>query len=149
VIGHHGGQADESQQVRRVAGLLVTACHQPTAEHLTALHNALAATDAMRVVDPLLSRLHELPLTVGAVRHVALWLARTSPNREPVKAGIALLGAAGLADGIDVIRTLGAHEEFTLFCATALRNGLDNPDSELWRWRHPSTGGDASTAWND
>jgi hypothetical protein len=66
------------------------------------------------------------------VRRIGLWLATTSPDRAPVKVGLALLGATGLEGCVDVVRTLGAHDEFTLYAATALRNGLEESDSELW-----------------
>jgi hypothetical protein len=59
-------------------------------------------------------------------------LATRSVLREEVKLGIALIGFAGVADLGDVILTLGRHEEFTLYAAVALTNGMPDPETALW-----------------
>ena len=132
VVGHHGGRGDHVRNAQNVAVVLVKACRRPTRRRLRSLHGALVEADTMAIVDLLLEELTRLRPDVDAVRRVGLWLASTSPNRGPVKIGLALLGATGFDGHVDVIRTLGAHDEFTLFAATALRNGLKEPDSELW-----------------
>ena len=67
------------------------------------------------------------------VRRVGHWLAPTGTERDAVKVGIALLGIAGVGDTVGVLRTLGAHDEFTLFVVTAFGNGVDaGGDAEIW-----------------
>jgi hypothetical protein len=80
----------------------------------------------------MIQRLVELQPDSSALRAVARWLATTAPDRGAVKVGIALLGVTGVGDALDVVRTLGAHDEFTLYVAVALTNGLADPESELW-----------------
>jgi hypothetical protein len=46
--------------------------------------------------------------------------------------GIALPGVSGLDEDLDVVRVLGRHEEFTLYAAVAIANGLQNWAAELW-----------------
>ncbi len=60
------------------------------------------------------------------------FLAFQSPDRGAVKTGIALLGAIGATQFRDQIKTLGRHEEFTLYVSVALLNMSDNPEIELW-----------------
>src|SRR5262249_22226983 len=55
-----------------------------------------------------------------------------SPDREPVKFGIAILGLFREPRDRDLFETLGRHDEFTLFCAVALANLSDDPDEALW-----------------
>lgn len=132
VMGHHGGRDDHWRNARDVAELVLNACRQPNRRHLRSLHGALVESDPLAIVDFLLDELIRLQPDVGVVRRVGHWLASTSPNRGPVKIGLALLGVAGVDEHVDVVRVLGAHDEFTLFAATALRNGVKDPDSELW-----------------
>jgi hypothetical protein len=55
-----------------------------------------------------------------------------SPDREPVKFGIAILGLFRGAENEDLIQTLGRHDEFTLFCAVALSNSCEQSEKSLW-----------------
>ena len=132
VFGHHGGNDDVERTVRDVADLLVKVCRRPTRRRLRSLHEALVEAHALSIVDRLIDELARRQAGNDAVRRIGLWLASTSPNTGPVKIGLALLGATGLEGCVDVVRTLGAHDEFTLYAATAMRNGLKESDSELW-----------------
>lgn len=60
------------------------------------------------------------------------FLTLESPDRGAVKMGIALAGVVGYIDLIDQIRTLGKHEEFTLYTSVALMNLSTDPEKELW-----------------
>jgi hypothetical protein len=53
---------------------------------------------------------------------LAYSLVSESPDREPVKFGIAILGLYRKSSNEELFQTLGWHEEFTLFCAVALAN---------------------------
>jgi hypothetical protein len=56
----------------------------------------------------------------------------TGRHVEPVKAGIALLGVSGSGQDRELMLTLGRHEDFTLFCAAAIRSCQPEPDRVLW-----------------
>lgn len=43
-----------------------------------------------------------------------------------------MLGVTGLGADVAVVRMHGAHEEFTLYSAVAVSNGLPDPEAELW-----------------
>src|SRR6516225_10111196 len=55
-----------------------------------------------------------------------------SPDREPVKFGIAILGLFRVPEDQELFQTLGRHDEFTLFCAVALANAAENSEESLW-----------------
>ena len=63
---------------------------------------------------------------------LAFSLATESPDREPVKFGIAILGLYPMKENLTLFLTLGRHEEFTLFCAEALVNQTDMAESSLF-----------------
>lgn len=132
-FGHHaGGGGAPAATVEQIADALDAACRKPSRRRLRALYELLAAVDVMDVVDPLIRALVERQVDRGAVHRIGRWLATTAPDRGPVKIGIALLGVTGLGDDVAIVRTLGVHDELTLFAAVALTNGLPDPESELW-----------------
>ena len=96
---------------------------QPGQEHAAAFEKAvLGSGGAIGIVDPLISFLYKLHIDRNAARTEALRLCLEGEKRELVKTGIALLGVYGdPADDLAVLKVLAAHEEFTFFCAPAIR----------------------------
>ena len=131
--GHHsGGAGQATDQAAYVAYLVARACARPSKRKLRSLYAAVADHSPLDFIEPMIRRLAEIQPDIDRAHSLGHWLATTAPDRGPVKVGLALLGATGVDDDLDVIRTLGAHEEFTLYAAVALRLGLRNPDPELW-----------------
>lgn len=132
-FGHHWGGGQAAEQASRVAALFVKACRRPSHRNLTKLYRSVADDDSvLDFVDPLIEELAGQRPYRAALHALGRWLATTASDRAAVKVGIALLGVTGLESEGDVVRVLGAHEEFTLFAAVALTNGLTEPESELW-----------------
>jgi hypothetical protein len=133
VLGHHAGSDVSDERAQRVAAAVAEAAtRRTTRRRLRRLYDLLREDDVLGFVDAMVQHLVELQPDRARVHELGRWLATTASDRGPVKVGLALLGVTGLADDVGVVRTLGAHDEFTLFAAAALRNGLDDPDSELW-----------------
>lgn len=133
-FGRHAFAASADRAVE-VAGLLTTACRRPSVRNLRALYTSVTDDDVMSYVDALVETLSREPPERQALHAIGRWLATTAADRGPVKLGIALLGVTGMganASDVAVVRTLGAHEEFTLYCAVAVANGIAEPESELW-----------------
>lgn len=90
---------------------------------------ALLKTGALAVVDPVISFLHAMHTDKTALRSEGLRLATGTRKRELVKVGIALLGMWGdkgdaeqPAGDLEILLTLARHEEFTFYCAPAVRS---------------------------
>lgn len=131
VISHHmGGAGDERDTARRLARMIVDASAKPRRRQLTALYNELATEDVLSFIDPVIEALAEVRPPAAAVAELGMWLASESPDRSPVKVGIALLGITGAPDGT-VLHQLGAHEEFTLYAVVAFTNSRENPEPDL------------------
>jgi hypothetical protein len=92
----------------------------------------VADDSALSIVDAVIEHIGTQLPDRQRLHDLGRWLATTASDRGAVKVGLALLGAAGVGDALDVVRTLGAHDEFTLYAAVALTNGLAYPDEELW-----------------
>lgn len=123
---------DDSDQIQRAVTLLVKATKRNTKRNLRKLHDALSTDAALSMIDPLIVHIIDLNLNRDDVHGVAKWLCLHGTDRGAVKVGIGLLGVAGLNGDIEIVRTLGAHEEFTLFAAVAITNGAVDVEQELW-----------------
>lgn len=132
VSTHHlGGKATDhaSQLLKRVRAYWTS----PTVRNKATVYEFLVKNGVVSLIDPFI----ELLRGEASVNHQRSYdLARSfaieSPDREPVKFGIALLALFGQEQDIDLFRTLGRHEEFTLFCAVALGKGCADEERELW-----------------
>lgn len=132
VVGHHGGAGDVAAKADRVAKLFADAARRGTRRRLKRLYAAVSEDGVLDVIDPVIERLGELEPDIARVHDLGRWLATTATDRGAVKFGLAMLGVTGLGEDLPVVRSLGAHDEFTLFAAVAIRNGAPEPDRELW-----------------
>jgi hypothetical protein len=131
VFGHHTSADETDAQAAKLAALLTKAADKPNQRRLRRL--LAGCTDSvLAVVDPMIERLIELDPPRAGVHRVARWLAATATERGPVKLGIALLGVTGVGDAAGLLRTLGAHDEFTLYAAVAFTNGSVDSETEIW-----------------
>lgn len=131
-FGHHAGGGVATALAEKVARSLVDACKRPTRRRLKRLYRAVCTDDALDFLDPLIERLVALQPDRDRLHELGRWLATTASDRGAVKVGLAVLGVTGLDRDVEVVRALGAHDEFTLYAAVALSNGLEEPESELW-----------------
>lgn len=133
VLGHHASGVSKEDKAQEIAGLIAAAGRHPDTEHLTALYAAVSADGPLAYVGPMMRLLGQLNASVPEVHDLGRWLATTAADRGAVKVGMLILGGTVLDDAdLVILRTLGAHEEFTLYASIAIRNGLPAPDRELW-----------------
>jgi hypothetical protein len=133
VLGHHAGTGDSADtRADEAAEAFVRACERPTRKRLRRLYDAVRGDGVLGYLDATIERLVQRQPDREQLHDLGRWLATTASDRGAVKVGIAILGVTGLDRDVDVVRVLGAHDEFTLYAAVALTNGLEHPDSELW-----------------
>jgi len=126
-----GGSGDTDAQARSLAALVAKAAAKPSRRRLRRLLDA-RHDNALAWVDQTMEQLVELGPPVEGVRRVGHWLAATATDRDAVKLGISLVGLTGVGDSAGLLRTLGAHDEFTLYAAVAFGNGTEHAESEIW-----------------
>ena len=133
-FGHHGGGGNSEKDAKNVADLVKSISQKNTQSKKVELYNILLKDNLMDFVDPALEKIGASCVSIEPHLHeYAKWLAFQSPDRGPVKFGIALLGLIRDKNDMDKIITLGKHEEFTLFSAVALTNTYENPEQKLWK----------------
>jgi hypothetical protein len=131
IATHHMGPADVEAAVDALADALSAALRG--GDGWARLTELAGRPGLVGQLDPLLERLGRSDVDASGLHGLALRLVSTSPDRGPVKLGIALLGLFPADPHREVLLTLGRHDEFTLYAAVALANGQDDPVDDLWR----------------
>lgn len=133
-FGHHGGGGDTEKEAKKIASLVKAISQKDSLSKKVELYNLLMEDTLLDYIDPALEKIVASNISIDPYLHsYAKWLAFESPDRGPVKFGIALLGLIRDKNDMDEIITLGKHEEFTLYSAVALANTYEDPEIELWQ----------------
>jgi hypothetical protein len=133
VTTHHMGKGDNAEDVQKTVELVLAYSHQPTATNKAALYEHVIAANIVSIID----RVIEALLKEDGISHERLYelaysFVTESPDREPVKFGIAILGLFRQPANQELFQTLGRHDEFTLFCAVALANASNDYEEAVW-----------------
>lgn len=87
----------------------------------------------MTILDPYLEGLLTDDPDLQGYFDLAIWLATESPDREPAKLGVAMLGVLTGVDP-DIFLTFGSHDEFGLVAAVALARREDTEEADRLLW---------------
>jgi hypothetical protein len=130
---YHLGLRPDREATRAGVRLVRAYCRQPTAANMAAVYRYAAIGPVLSLVGPVVAALGRWKgARCGRLYELARSLATEAPDREPVKLGLGLLSLFGRPADRDVFRTLGRHDEFTLFCAAAFVRLMEDPDREVW-----------------
>lgn len=133
-FGHHSDPAEASEFSKALAKAIKHLFKKNSPEALAAFYHLLAAESTLNFIDSFMEYAIENGLTEDPSFYaLAKWLLKSAPDREPVKAGIAMLGVCATADDQDLFIDIGKHEEFTLFSCVALLHSLSEPEEALFR----------------
>lgn len=133
VFGHHLPQGENGARVEPLSQALERLLEHASAANFAELYELLTQGSSPGVLDALTDSLRAHPkIKPERVHALALVLCLEAPRREAVKLGLALLGMVD-ADDTELVSTLGAHEELTLFSAVALLN-QNRPHAERALW---------------
>lgn len=132
-FGHHGGGEQTEKKVAHVSSLIGRIARTGDATAQRELYGLLQEDSVLDFLDAALERIvqQRTPVT-DSLRSFALTIATGSPDREPVKFAISLLGLIRDGRDVEVMSLLGRHEEFTLYSAVALKNTLPQPEPALF-----------------
>jgi hypothetical protein len=141
VTTHHMGTGQSDETVRKTVELVLAYSRQPTAKNKAAVYQHVIAEHVVSTIDPVIEALlNEKGISHDRLYELARSLVVESPDREPVKIGIAILGLFRQPADQEFFQTLGRHDEFTLFCAVAIANASEDHDEALWTLARNVTG---------
>ena len=133
-FGHHGGVGEDEESVKLLAHSIQSFLFAPDASRFKDLYETILGAPTLTVVDPLLEGLSRMepPVSSHHLAELARWLITKSPDRAAVKLGCALIGICGSAEDSEILRTIGRHEEFTLYATVALLQSCEESELEIW-----------------
>ena len=133
-MGHHFGGENDKEFAEKFANLLVDFASTGNEQSREAIYEILLDNNLLSYIDDAMALAIDKGLPIEPYLHPFVrGLAKKSPDRGPVKFGIAVLGILRNKDDYETIFTLGMHEEFTLFTAVAIYDFCENPDFELYK----------------
>lgn len=133
VFSHHSGSDPGEGDVEALTAAVLAYGQSGSDADKRRVYDRVLDKGALGLVDAFLQALREAKgVRLDRLHALARSFATEAPDREPVKFGIALLGAFRQPEDAEIFRVLGRHDEFTLFAAVALANTMDGPVQELW-----------------
>ena len=142
VMSHHLMASEESEEgVGKTVELTLAYSRQPTAVNKAALYQHIIAEHIVSIIDPVIEAIiKESEINHDRLYELAYSFVTEAPDREPVKFGLAILGLFRNPANEELFQTLGRHDEFTLYCAVALRNVTEDGETALWKLAQNVTG---------
>src|SRR5882757_3872902 len=134
VSGHHVGSSREKDSAKAIFDAIAAVCHAPTHSQLKNLYAALLEGRALQSVDVLLPRIANSAIDPAHVFALAQWLTTKSPDRGPLKFGIAFSGLF-TASPVAPLLSLARHDEFTLYAVVALSKIVGESERDITLWR--------------
>ena len=131
-LGKYFSSGGDTDRAAELADQLIHTAKKPNERRLKKLYEALSDDTVLDYIDPMIEQLADKRPPAMEIADIGGWLASASPDRGPVKVGIALLGITGAPNG-ELIHELGAHEEFTLYASVAFANAREDPEPDLYR----------------
>ncbi len=132
-FGHHGNAGGDKKTANKIVRLVKNIALNNNLSDKVELYKILASDNIIDFIDPTLEKIAKARIPIEPYLHnYANWLAKESPDRGPVKFGIALLGLIADENDIPVYMLIGKHEEFTLYSTVAISNTLQDPAMKLW-----------------
>ncbi len=125
---------DQVKRAKDCLSALTLITKRPTEVNIATFYNFFLQDNTIDFIDELITLiLHARNLDFNKIEKFALFLATKSPDRGPVKVGIAILGIFSGDAYKNIFYTLGLHEEFTLFSAVAIKRTSKTPELDLWK----------------
>lgn len=132
-FGHHAGPGKVTDEASELAYMLAKQSRKPKNSTRKALYAKLVKMDIGSMIDAILDEVRKQPgIQPGALFHEAKWLAENAVHRNVAKFGIALLGLFQNEQVKELLLTLGRHDEFTLYAAVAIQNGMEDSNQVLF-----------------
>jgi hypothetical protein len=128
----HAAAEDDEAVVTDVHRALLQLADHPDRGSRERAAAAMRRAEPRSHVDAVLERLRDSPPEDFGRLYVEMQaIATGADRREEVKFALAVLGAYGRDEDVELLRTFARHEEFTLYAAVALANIVSDPAEEL------------------
>jgi hypothetical protein len=130
---HHEAGGVDPEFKHNLVRLIVLHSMRPRLSLRKALYETLVSSHIVSMADEVLADVREHPW-VNAQRLLdeAIWMIERGAHRNVVKFGIAMLRLFRNERFRDLLFAVGRHEEFTLYAAAAIQNGMEDGNDVLF-----------------
>jgi hypothetical protein len=112
VATHHLGKGENDEGIRKMVELVLAYSRQPTATNKAAVYQHIIVGQGVSIIDPVIEALvNEKGISHERLYELSHSFVTESPDREPVKFGIAILGLFRKPANEELFQTLGRHDE--------------------------------------
>jgi len=132
VLGFQSEGDDKSKRVFRIVSATQRLQQEADGRWLKNLYETIIENAIVGCIDVVLKELNKSHSNTDRLSEIGRYLAVRAGHREAVKFGLALIGVFGTNQDSDILKTLGKHDEFTVFAAVALARVRENPERDLW-----------------
>jgi len=132
-FGHHASPSENTEDIHELIQLLVKHSRKPKSSTRKKLYSRLISSDIIGKIDAVLEEVRKHPgMQPQTLFDEATWMVERAAHRNVVKFGIALLGLFRNEQVKELLLTIGRHEEFTLYAAVAIHNGMEDSNEVLF-----------------
>jgi hypothetical protein len=129
-----GGFEDETLRAKQVVKALRDLLNSGTQADLDHLHRLVTRGPILGIMDQVLGDIVAGDwISPQNLHGLASFLARSATERELVKLSAGILGILSGSNDLELLMTLGRHEEFTLYVAVAIQATREDADEQLFR----------------
>lgn len=134
IATHHGSPGQQTDIAERVLNALRAVLSSPNAQNLKVFYDLIQTNAAIDYLDPFFQRLfRDREIDQERLATLMFWLVKHSPDREPVKLGLGVLGFYQGPGLREMFLTLGQHDEFTLYSVIAIADNGEEPEQDIWK----------------
>lgn len=122
--------------VKRLLKLFKRQLLHPTNKTRKATYEKITSDNIASYGEKFIERFEQAGWDESLVQQEALWLLEHAAHREVVKFSIIVLGCTNCEKYIELLLTLGMHDEFTSYVIFALKNGTRQANDHIWQLAH-------------
>lgn len=124
-FGHHVARGDNEEQATQVMQAISRVLRRSSSKNMQALYQLAKQDTPLNFIDDLLKMMSaSQAIDARRLRALTVFLATQAPDRQVVKLAMALLAFFPYQQSVDLLQTLGSHDEFTLYAVVAMRTIL-------------------------
>lgn len=121
-FGHHVARGDNEEQATQVMQAISRVLRRSSSKNMQALYQLAKQDTPLNFIDDLLKIMStSQAIDARRLRALTVFLATQAPDRQVVKLAMVLLAFFPYQQSVDLLQTLGSHDEFTLYAVVAMR----------------------------
>lgn len=122
VFSHHVANNTAQEKAAQVTQAIIRVLRRSSSKNMQAFYQLVKQDTPLGFIDDLLKMMGaSQAIDARRLRALMLFLVTQAPDRQVVKVAMALLAFFPYQQSVNILQTLGCHDEFTLYAVVAMR----------------------------